>query len=87
MSSTLLQGNNNYYIKVNAAARRYLLYTAPDGASVGLVKYSSTATTLTTSLRKINSPADRKDLAKLVPLERQGATAIGRGLLAAKKVR
>jgi len=79
--------NNNYYIKVNAAARRYLLYTAPDGASVGLVKYSSAATTLTKSLRKINSLADRKDLANLVPLEKKGGTAIGRGLLAAKQVR
>ncbi|KAF6020746.1 hypothetical protein EB796_020902 [Bugula neritina] len=78
--------DNNYYIKVNAAARRYLLYTAPDGASVGLVKYSSAATTLTKSLRKINSLADRKDLANLVPLEKKGGTAIGRGLLAAKQL-
>ena len=71
---------------MNAAVRRYLLYTVPTGASVGLVKYSRDATSLTNGLVKIDNAADRQALANLVPLEKNGNTAIGKALLRAKQV-
>ncbi|XP_067949142.1 calcium-activated chloride channel regulator 3A-1-like isoform X2 [Watersipora subatra] len=77
---------NDNFIKLNSAVRRYLLYTVPMGASVGLVKYSSRATIITPNLVKVNSTSTRQMLASMVPLEKGGNTAIGQGLRAALQV-
>lgn len=66
--------------------RRYLLYTVPTGARVGLVKYSSTANDISGGLQLVDSSAVRNLLADRVPLEKKGGTAIGKGLKAALNV-
>lgn len=71
---------------MNSAVRRYLLFTIPDGANVGLVKYSSSAHNITTGLVNVVNRTVRETLADLVPLEYSGATAIGKGLILAQRV-
>jgi len=70
---------------MNAAVRRFLLYTLPTGAEVGMVEYSSTAQEII-SMTPVTDFATRAWLADQVPLKHNGGTAIGRGLLAAKDV-
>lgn len=73
-------------MKLAAAVKRYLLYTVQTGSFVGLVKYSTTPTTLTPSLVEIRTNVHRNQLANLIVPEQGGKTAIGQGLLAAQKV-
>lgn len=74
------QNIDRNYVKLNSAVRRYLLYTVPTGAWVGLVRYSSDATDISGGLQLVNSSAVRNFLADRVPLEKKGGTAIGKGL-------
>lgn len=65
----------------------FLRLTVPVGAEVGLVTYSSQATTLTNNLVSISTNSSSRDtLIDLVSPVAFGGTAIGEGLLAAKDV-
>ena len=58
----------------------------PKGYSVGIVTFSSTATTVAT-LREINSDSVRDDLVAKLPRSPGGFTAIGLGLLQGVEVK
>ena len=59
---------------------RYIYNIIPDGSQVAIVKFS-TAAQVSHPLVTITSPAHRESLVRALPIEADGNTCIGCGLL------
>ncbi|XP_070557795.1 calcium-activated chloride channel regulator 3A-1-like [Ptychodera flava] len=71
--------DNNRISILNQGTRKYIRATVPDGNSVGIVSFSSSAT-ITSYLKELKTLQDREDLANLLPTTASGGTCIGCGL-------
>jgi len=77
----------NNHKKLDEAVKNYLRYTIPDGTSVGLVNFSSVATTITSRMVYINDTNGRENLVKLLSPNARGGTSIGAGVTSALQVK
>ncbi len=71
--------------KLRHASAEFLLTVVQKGMSVGIVSFSTLATTLV-NLTEVTSASVRQTLVEKLPTEADGVTAIGKALLEALKV-
>lgn len=67
------------------AASTFILQAAPTDSDIGIVEFSSAASTLS-DLTQIDSYSGRQALVKKLPTDANGGTSIGSGILEALKV-
>ncbi|XP_042884903.1 calcium-activated chloride channel regulator 1-like [Penaeus japonicus] len=72
-------GSYDRIVKLQRAARRWILHEVSMGSSVAIIKFTSTAT-LVSGLTPINSDATRQSLAQRIDIGAGGGTCIGCGL-------